>query len=43
MSKPIIFLVGLATGIYIDQTYKIPSVSSLVDRAIKYAKENEKK
>jgi hypothetical protein len=43
MSKPIYFLAGFATGIYVDQTYKIPSVSALVERAIKYAKENEKK
>jgi hypothetical protein len=43
MSKPLYFLAGLAAGIYADQAYKLPSVSSLIDRAIKYAKENEKK
>jgi hypothetical protein len=43
MSKPLYFLAGLAIGIYVDQTYKLPSVTSLVQRAIKYAKENEKK
>jgi hypothetical protein len=43
MSKPFYFLAGLAAGIYADQAYKLPSVSALVERAIKYAKENEKK
>jgi hypothetical protein len=43
MPKSLYFLAGVAAGIYADQNYKIPSISSLIERAIKYIKENEKK
>jgi hypothetical protein len=43
MSKPLYFLAGLAIGIYADQNYKIPSISEMINRTIKYIKENEKK
>ena len=43
MQKVPYFVIGLVTGIYVDQKYKLPSVSVIVERIIKYAKENEKK
>lgn len=42
MSKPLYFLAGLAAGIYVDQTYKLPSISAYIDKALKHIKEAEK-
>jgi hypothetical protein len=43
MTKILYFAAGLAAGIYADQKYKLPSLSALINRTIKYIKENEKK
>jgi hypothetical protein len=43
MSKPLYFLAGLVGGIYADQTYKLPSLSAVTQKIIKYIQENEKK
>lgn len=43
MSKSFSFIIGIVTGIYISQTYKIPNVSLLVKDSLKKISEYEKK
>ncbi len=35
------FLLGIATGIYCDQNYTLPQITTWIDYAIKQAKEME--
>jgi hypothetical protein len=39
----LIFLSGVLTGIFIDQTYKVPQVSQLINKIKDELKKHEKK
>lgn len=43
MSKLIIFLSGIVVGIYIDQSYKVPSINKYVETIKETLKKHEKK
>ncbi len=43
MSKCMYFIIGVCVGVYADQQYKVPSIKHVVNDAIKYIKEQEKR
>ena len=42
MSKMLTFIAGLIAGVYIDQAYKLPKLSIIINKSKKYIESLEK-
>ena len=43
MSKLFVFVSGIVVGIYIDQSYKVPSIKNYIDGVKEIIKKHERK